>query len=527
MRREEKLDFYRTNPEISVLIVGGGVNGAGLLRELALNGVDALLVEKGDYCSGTSAASTRVIHGGLRYLENGEFRLVREALLERNRLLRNAPHYVRPLPTTIPIFNWTGGVAHILKKMLRIKSKPGGRGALIVKAGLTLYDLLTLKGRALPTHRFTSRQQALTDRPQLTPNIVCTATYYDASVTHPERLCLELILDAEAASPNVHALNYVRLESASGDTVTLHDEISGASFTVKPKIVVNATGAWIDLTNHAMHRDTRLIGGTKGSHLVLDHPELHAATRGEMLYFENADGRICIFYPFFDRVIAGATDIPFDDPDKAICDDEEADYILESIRAVFPKININRSHIVFRFSGVRPLPRSSAATTGQISRDHSLQITPAGNDLTFPIYSLVGGKWTTFRAFAEQVANQIFHTLNQQRIANSADLPIGGGKTSTTALDTGVIDYAQKEILHRMIESEHIQHVDDILLRRTLIGILGNTTYPLVVEMAEILGAELGWTQTQIDAEVARTLQILAARHDITLTPIASARTGA
>src|SRR5208283_3256602 len=139
-RMRPGFSLLREHPEVSVLIVGGGINGIGLLRELALQGIDALLVDKADFCAGTSAAMTRVIHGGLRYLENAEFHLVKESLRERNRLLRNAPHYVKPLPTTIPIFSWTSGMVPAIRNLLGWPAKPGNRGALLIKTGLTLYD---------------------------------------------------------------------------------------------------------------------------------------------------------------------------------------------------------------------------------------------------------------------------------------------------------------------------------------------------------------------------------------------------
>ena len=337
----------------------------GLLRELALQGVDALLVEKSDFCSGTSSASTRVIHGGLRYLENGEFRLVKESLRERTRLLKNAPHYVRPLPTTIPIFNWTAGLFSASAKFFGFKVLPHDRGALPFKIGLSMYDQFAGRENPLPRHRFSSRRAALALRPQLRKEIVCTATYYDAYISYPERLTLELVLDAEQQCRDVHALNYVRAVGTNGEAVVLADEVSGQSFEVKPQIVINASGAWIDFTNHALQRETQYIGGTKGSHIVIDYPELLHATQGQMMYFENKDGRICIFYPVFGKVIAGSTDIPFVDPERAICDEDEVDYILESIRQVFPAIRVDRSHIVYRFCGVRPLPRSNASTPGR------------------------------------------------------------------------------------------------------------------------------------------------------------------
>ena len=252
----------RNHADVSVLIVGGGINGIGLFNELALQGIDVLLVEMSDFCAGTSAAMTRVIHGGLRYLENAEFRLVRESLRERNRLLGNAPHYVKPLPTTIPIFNWMSGVLPAIRNLLGWPAKPGNRGALLIKTGLMLYDFMAGRKSPLPRHRFRFRRAALGLRPALNPEVICTATYYDAKITYPERLCLELVLDAEAACPGARALNYVRPESASGGAVVLRDEVSGETCEVRPRIVVNATGAWIDFTNRGLGRESRFIGGT-------------------------------------------------------------------------------------------------------------------------------------------------------------------------------------------------------------------------------------------------------------------------
>jgi len=564
MTREERLAAIRFQPEVSVLIVGGGINGAGLLRELALENVDVLLVEKSDFCSGASSASTRIIHGGLRYLENGEFRLVRESLRERNRLLVNAPHYVRPLPTTIPIFSWTEGLISAPARFLGFKVRPRGRGALLSKIGLSLYDLLAGEQQVLPAHQFKSRPAALAERPQLRRDLVCTATYYDAWISYPERLCLELVLDAEKLSSTARALNYVCLEGANGNKVVLKDEISGERLEVKPRIVVNATGAWIDFTNRCLGQQTQYIGGTKGSHLVLDHPDLLAATRGQMLYFANADGRICIFYPVYGKVIAGSTDIPVSDPEKAFCEEDEVDYILESVRQVFPTLPhpLDRSHIVYRFCGVRPLPRSDSFTPGEISRDHSCEVLPAGNGIEFPVYSLIGGKWTTFRAFGEQVADKILKQLARPRSASSVGLPIGGGKNyPTTAAQksawlTSVAerthlpaerlaalldrygsraedaahftlaapdpplrwlpDFSRREIQFLACH-ERIVHLDDLILRRTIMALLGQLSLALLEELAEVLASELGWSQERTHEEVARSVKLLTEVHGVRL----------
>src|ERR671919_388216 len=161
MNRNEILAALKNQPEVSVLIVGGGINGIGTFRDLALNGVDVLLVERGDFCSGASAASSHMAHGGIRYLENGEFRLVREAVQERNRLIENTPHVVKPLPTTIPIFKRFSGMLNAPLKFIGLLDKPSERGSLVIKLGLMLYDAYTGRQHTVPRHQFFSRRQSL------------------------------------------------------------------------------------------------------------------------------------------------------------------------------------------------------------------------------------------------------------------------------------------------------------------------------------------------------------------------------
>jgi glycerol-3-phosphate dehydrogenase len=566
MNRESIIQQFREHPQVTVLIVGAGINGAGLYRELSLQGIDTLLIDRGDYCSGASAAPSRMIHGGLRYLENGEFRLVRESLKERNLLLQNAPHYVKPLPTTIPIFSWFSGIIPSMLKFFRIRSTPSSRGALLVKAGLTFYDLFTITNHITPWHTFASRGTSLARYPRLHPDIVCTATYYDAWIPYPERLCLELVLDSEAISAGGNALSYVSLAGRDGADVILRDELSGEDVRVRPQVVVNAAGPWIDRVNALLERPTAFIYGTKGSHLVLDHQELHDELNGHMIFHENDDGRICLIFPLLGRVLAGSTDIYVEDPDKAVCDDDEIDYILESVRQVFPDMQVTREHIVFDFCGVRPLPMpdnaGSEVVTGQISRDHSCRrIGPAG-DMPFPVYSLIGGKWTTFRAFAEQVTDTILDYVGTARTTDSDHMPIGGGKDFPGTPDetlawldrvgkaTGVAAERLPVLLKRygtraeevaafiaagedsalanhpaysareiewMVREERVCHLDDLLLRRTTIALQGELTRPLFDELAVLVGDVLGWEEAALKAESERTLKILARHHDVYL----------
>ncbi|GAB4201653.1 MAG: glycerol-3-phosphate dehydrogenase/oxidase [Roseiflexaceae bacterium] len=560
--RAETLNSIRANPDVTVLIIGGGINGAGLFRELALQGVDVLLAEKSDFCAGASAASSHMIHGGLRYLENGEFRLVREALRERNLLLRNAAHYVHPLPTTIPIFSWTSGALLAAQKFLRLADRPGSRGALLVKTGLTLYDLFTRSQRVMPAHRFTARTAALRRRPQLNPKIVCTATYYDAWISHPERLCLELILDAEAAAPQARALNYLAAESLQGGAVRLRDRLSGETLEVRPRVVVNATGAWIDQTNGALSRQTGFIGGTKGSHLLIDSPELHQAIDGQMFFYENGDGRICIVFPYYDKVLLGSTDIYVDDPEAVRCEDDEVAYMLDSLRQVFPGIQIAPEQIVFRYCGVRPLPRSDAATPGQVSRDYRCEVLPPDGKRTFAIYSLIGGKWTTFRALSEHVGGQLLAALGLPPRRSTATLPIGGSRgyphtpaerqrwVAGLAGETGLPPTRVQTLLERygtyaasvarhqaagpdaplhalpgytrreigfLAACEKVALLSDLVLRRTTIAMLGLLTPELLEELADAAGDALGWNDMQRREQIERTAELLERAHGVQL----------
>ena len=560
--RPQVLDRLRRCHRVPVLIVGGGINGAGLYRELALQGVDCLLVERGDFLCGASAASSHMIHGGLRYLQNGEFRLVRESVAERNRLLQNAPHVVRPLPTTLPLFHWTAGLVPAALRFFGIRDLPSDRGALLAKIGLVLYDLYSRgRGRRLPRHRFVGRRNALAHRPALDPDLVCTATYHDAWIQDPERLGIELVLDAEAAHSGALAVNYCEVVGLADGAVRLRDTVEGETFTCRPQVVVNATGAWVDDTHHALERPSTFMGGTKGSHLVLDHPELVATLDGGMLYFENRDGRICILFPYRGKALAGTTDLWVEHPDQAVCEEAEVDYILESIRHALPGLVVGREHIVFRYCGVRPLPRSDADNPGKVSRDHQLRWLESAGTHSFPILALIGGKWTTFRALAEQAADQVLARLEATpRKRSTADVAIGGGvdypsdtdrqqwlTTRAPAADVDperlatfldrygtratelahhleagdsplatLPDYSHGEIAW-LTERERVVRLEDLVLRRTPIGLLGELTAERLSELAEVVGELLGWSDERRDDEVTRVRDRWRAQHGITL----------
>jgi glycerol-3-phosphate dehydrogenase len=550
MNRREVLDTLREKPEIDVLVIGGGINGVGTFRDLALQGVDVLLVDRGDLCSGASAASSHMAHGGIRYLENGEFRLVKEALRERNRMLRNAPHYVKPLPTTIPIFKRFSGFLNAPLKFLRLLNRPSERGSLVIKFGLFLYDWYVRDFRVMPTHQFMNRDESLNRWPKLNPDILNTATYYDGEILAPERLCLELALDGEADHSGAHALNYVSAAGGDGKRITLRDELTGQTLDVQPKVVINAAGPWIDFVNTAIDGSTRFIGGTKGSHLVLDHLELREHIGDHEFFFENKDGRIVLILPYFNRVIVGTSDIPIENPDEARITAEEIDYFIGMVARVFPAIQIDRSHIVFGFTGVRPLPASDAKSAGQISRDHSIRVIEG----VVPVLNLVGGKWTTYRAFSEEAADEALKHLGIARKRSTSDLSVGGGKgypeddaarqrwLADINASTGIArdrlkilldrygtraaemakyialrddaslaliqDYSRREIEYLALY-EKVEHLADIVLRRTVLGILGCVSPILLRELATIAGEALGWSAEQQQLEIEHTINIL------------------
>jgi glycerol-3-phosphate dehydrogenase len=356
-------------------------------------------------------------------------------------------------------------------------------------------------------------------------------------------------------------LNYVSMVSGEKDSVLLRDELTDETCEVHPKLLINAAGAWIDFTNHQLGLSTRYIGGTKGSHLVLDHLELRAVIGDHEFFFENKDGRIVLIFPLHDRVLVGTSDIKIDNPDEARCTEEEVDYFIGMIGRVFPTIEVRREHIVFRFAGVRPLGSSSAKNTGQYSRDHSIEVLSGEwTNLAFPVYSLVGGKWTSFRAFAEQITDKALAFLGRARQKNTRELPIGGGRgfsndsveqkrqidglAAWTGLDKNRLQvlysrygsrtetvasfikraadeplkslpgYTRREVAFLALH-EKVCHLDDLLLRRTMLAMLGRLTKECIEELADVLGNSLSWDDEQKKAEAARALRLLADRHGV------------
>ncbi|NKG20866.1 FAD-dependent oxidoreductase [Paeniglutamicibacter terrestris] len=549
------LAALRSRPGAKVLIVGGGINGVATFRQLALQGVDVALIERGDYCQGASGASSHMIHGGIRYLENGEFRLVHESVQERNSLLEIAPHYVKPLRTTIPIFSTFSGILSAPVRFLTHRSgKATERGAVLIKAGLVIYDLFAgAGGRNTPWHKFRGTKGSLAELPMLRTDVKYTATYFDASVHNPERLTLDVLRDGLEANRQARAANYVSLIGHNESGARLRDELTGEEFDFDAEIIVNATGAWVDLTNGSIGAPSQFMGGTKGSHIVLDHPALLAACGGREIFFEHSDGRIVLIYPMGDRVLVGTTDIDADMSEPARCTDAEVEYFFELIRHVFPTIEVGHEQIVYKFSGVRPLPRHDDTAPGFVSRDYRIERSElAGESIMF---SLVGGKWTTFRALGETLGGKVLDELGVSSTVSTRGLPIGGGKNfpdSSAALQSWfgarslLASRARLEVLltrygtradavldaigpndptlpgcaelsvaelRYLAEHEQLGMLSDVFIRRTSLAFRGLVTNELLVQVADAIAPVLGWDAAEQARQVSECARVLTEDH--------------
>ena len=259
--RRTLVDRLKSGQHPDIVIIGGGCNGAGVFRDLALQGIATLLVEKGDFSSGTSAAPTRLAHGGIKYLETGEISLVRESTIERNLLLMNAPHQVRPLPVWVPLRSWLGGALQAPLRFFGLTKKLGPKGYLAVKAGLIVYDRFGNSHRTLPHHRMFSRSEALRRVPQLNPNIRAVAQYHDSLITQPERLVMEMIGDGERDCEEAMAIPYLEATGHRDGALELRDAITGELAKVTPRLVINMAGAWADVVQAGLGVTDRMVGG--------------------------------------------------------------------------------------------------------------------------------------------------------------------------------------------------------------------------------------------------------------------------
>ncbi len=458
-------------PEFDVIIIGAGINGAGIARDAAMRGLRVLLLDKGDIASGTSSASTRLIHGGLRYLEHFEFGLVRESLRERETLLRIAPHLVKPLPITIPIY------------------KQSKRGPLTVRAGMIAYDLLSI-GKSLPRHRMLSRAETLEQSPGLNPEgLLGSALYFDAQVEFAERLVVENALDARDRGAEVVTYAPVTKIIADDGRVTGVEFVSdGETHVARGSVVINAAGPWVDqLLERVPFETPRLIGGTKGSHIVV------AAFPGASttaIYLEaQSDRRPFFIIPWNGNYLIGTTDVRFEeDPDQVRSESWEIDYLLAETNRAFPSARLTRDQILFTYSGVRPLPWTRNEDEQSITRRHFIREHPRLKNLL----SIVGGKLTTYRSLAEECVDLVFRKL---------------GKPSPACLTAREVlsSTPPREFTEAVVfsfEHELAKTLADVFLRRTMRGLSADLGLGDLDAAAEIGKTFLGWSDERAKREV-------------------------
>ena len=387
------------------VVIGGGMAGAGVARDLALRGASVALFEKGDFASGTSSKSSKLIHGGLRYLELAEFRLVRESLREKKTLERLAPHLVRPLPFLVPVY------------------RGSRRGLITVRIGMWLYDLLT-PGKQTERFRVVPPVEALALEPSIQAADLRGAGYYfDDLLLFPERLCLENALSAARHGARVH--NYCEVEEVTRgprglDGVRVRDLLTGQVHTARAPVIVNCAGPWVDrLRELAGVREAgaRVLRTTKGIHCLLPRMTEHA------VYLSTADDRMIFVIPWRQFSMVGTTDTDFDgDPDRLWATREEVEYLLGAVRPALPDPRVTLDQVVYTYAGVRPLAFEEGSSASRVSRDHKVVVEGDGGRFL----SITGTKLTCFRSLAEEVGDRVMRALGRGVPSRTAELTLDG-----------------------------------------------------------------------------------------------------
>lgn len=509
-------DLESLKSGVDLLVIGGGVNGLATAWDASLRGLRVAIVEKGDWGSGTSSWSSRLIHGGLKYLEHLEFGLVFESLRDREWLLRSAPHLVKPLAFLMPFY------------------RTNEHGRLILRLGMFVYDVLSF-GKSVPNHRGLSRKATIEREPSLVRDgLQGAGVYYDAQVAHAERLCVELMLAARAAG--AITVNYAEVEAllARGSSVagaTVVDRETGERFDVPATVTVNAAGPWIDDVLRGTDMGAvRLNGGTKGTHLVVDRWQ--GGPTEECVYYEaRSDGRQVLVIPWLDRYLIGSTDKRFDgDLDRAMPDEQEVEYILAETNAVFPEARLTRDSIAFAYTGVRPLPYKASGAEGAITRKHIVKVHPQGGLIT-----LIGGKLTTFRTLGEHAADAASRVLGVKQKSRTRTTALPGSaikpevalaqvREMRPGLDSAVairlvdiygsraldvVQLMETDDPHAVITAEvlvAVRHeqartLSDVLARRTMRGLDNDLGVSVLARVVAVMATELGWSAGRAASE--------------------------
>lgn len=510
-----------TVPVYDLVIIGGGINGAGIARDAALRGLNVILLEKKDFGSGTTSWSSRLIHGGLRYLEYAEISLVYESLHERGHLRKLASHLVNRICINIPVYN---------------HSK---RGPLMIRLGMIAYDLLSIR-KTLPRHRMLSRDELLMQEPGLNgEGLRAGAQYYDAQVTFPERLVLENIISAAESGAVVKNYSPVEtIERHDGRTMTVSyfDADSGKSERVKGRLVINASGPWVDrVLRKSGSKPRRLMGGTKGSHIIVG--KFKGAPRDAFYVEAASDGRPFFIIPWNAQYLIGTTDIRYSgDPGVVRASKEEIRYLLDETNHVFPQAELQPGDIHFAHAGVRPLPRRTKGPESAITRRHIIK---RHRGPLRGVISIIGGKLTTYRNLAEQTidrVDKILHAGLPPCVTSSTPLPgaigierareqlkgisglseqglerllgIYGGRAASL-VDLAAADPELSKVIDPQntvlaaevvfaIRHEFARNLTDLMHRRLMLGLSASQGEELAGAVAEIAASELGWSEQEL-----------------------------
>ena len=392
--------FERARNGVDVVIVGGGITGAGAARDAALRGLKVLMIDKGDWASGTSSRSSKLVHGGLRYLENYQFGLVMEGTRERHRQHVLNPQLVGPLPFVMPVY------------------KTGRHGLFKINIGLWLYDVLSLFRTPKIHRRLNATRTTETVAGLRKEALSGSVLYYDCQ-THDARLVLANVLDAARAG----AITAAQAEFVTADygpdghvtAATIKDRVLGSTWTIPCHHVVVATGPWTDATAGSLGQPARLRP-TKGVHVVVARERLPLDVAVALNSVE--DGRVVFAIPFGNTTYVGTTDTDYTgDLERVVAEPEDVRYLLACANHFFPEAKLVPRDVRSTWAGLRPLVRTDAATAYKTSREHELWRDPRG------ISIMAGGKLTTYRAMAEELVDAVVQDLRKRAHATHTEAP--------------------------------------------------------------------------------------------------------
>jgi glycerol-3-phosphate dehydrogenase len=481
--------------DYDVVVIGGGMAGAGVARDLALRGLAVALVDRGDFACATTALSSKLIHGGLRYLELFDFSLVRESLRERETLRRLAPHVVKPLPFLIPVY------------------RDSSRGLVKVRIGLKLYDWLT-PGRDREHYRVLPPIDALSLEPGVVAQGLRGAGYYfDDLLVFPERLCLENVLSA--CRHGARVFNYAQVEEVARGAagairgVKVRDLLSGRVVTLGASIVVNATGPWVDELRAVARigdRGRRILRRTKGIHCLLPRMTDHA------IYQSTSDDRMIFVIPWREFSLVGTTDTDFDgDLDRLHATRSEVEYLLAEVRKALPDPRVSAEAVVYTYAGVRPLSFEEGKRASDVSRAHRVVSEAEGRFL-----SITGTKLTCFRSLAEELGDQVVRTLGRGGPSRTGRMSLDGTDDETDTVEARAWLDVSGEATTSGLPRETLE---------TLVTTYGRA-YPRIVELA---GKVAGGTERLCPENPDIVAELYAAMHDemaVSLQDVLLRRTG-